>query len=371
MAARLVGGISRSLPSRKLLFYFLLASLGPVFVGCGAGNNHNAASANRTSALSPENSNGTTPGAPTTPEAAPQKAHAAPASQGAIAVAIKNVDFHIQDSIVLRIRDLRGELQRRAKAITPTFDDKQSFVLKIDSGVIGISADSLTSVMNDYVFAYDHAPLKDISIAMDGNRIKLKGIMHKVVPVHVEVVGSLAATPDGKIRLHPDKIKADGIPVKGFMRLFGVELDELVKARESRGIKVDDDDLIMDPELILPPPAIRGNVTAVQVAENELVQVFGAGNESSERDAASSTHGPSYMRYTGGTLRFGKLTMADADLEIVGQDSKGPFDFSLDHYSSQLIAGYSKTTPSLGLMVFMPNYNKVQQNSQKVSGKAN
>ena len=46
---------------------------------------------------------------------------------------MKNVDFHVDQSIVLHIRDLRGQLLRQKKAVPPTFDDKNSFILKIDS----------------------------------------------------------------------------------------------------------------------------------------------------------------------------------------------------------------------------------------------
>jgi hypothetical protein len=64
-----------------------------------------------------------------------------------------------------------------------------------------------------------------------------------------------------------------------------------------------------------------------------------------------------YIYYKGGVLRFGKLTMADADLEIVDQSPRTPFDFSLPDYSRQLVAGYSKNTPTHGLIVFMPDFS--------------
>jgi outer membrane protein OmpA-like peptidoglycan-associated protein len=74
------------------------------------------------------------------------------------------------------------------------------------------------------------------------------------------------------------------------------------------------------------------------------------------------------MYYRGGTLRFGKLTMNDADLKIIDADPKNPFDFSLDHYNAQLVAGTSKNTPNFGLVVYMPDYYKVHSGAQsKVS----
>jgi hypothetical protein len=48
--------------------------------------------------------------------------------------------------------------------------------------------------------------------------------------------------------------------------------------------------------------------------------------------------------------------MTDADLEIVDQSPLTPFDFSLPDYNRQLVAGYSKNTPTHGLIVFMPDF---------------
>jgi hypothetical protein len=61
------------------------------------------------------------------------------------------------------------------------------------------------------------------------------------------------------------------------------------------------------------------------------------------------------MYFRGGKLRFGKLTMTDTDLALIDEDPKDPFDFNLDRYNDQRVAGYSKNTPSHGLKTFMPD----------------
>jgi hypothetical protein len=66
------------------------------------------------------------------------------------------------------------------------------------------------------------------------------------------------------------------------------------------------------------------------------------------------------MAYRGAQLRFGKLTMSDTDLVLIDMDPQDPFDFFLEHYKKQLVAGYTKTTPDFGLRVFMRDFNKVQ-----------
>jgi hypothetical protein len=293
-----------------------------------------------------------------------EKALPAAPSKGATRVEMRNVDFHSEDTIVLRIRSLHGALLRRSKANPPAFDDKRSFIMRIDSGTIGIRADSLTNLMNNYVFAYPKAPLKKITISTKGNQIKMAAKMHKVIDVPVRIVGNLTPTPDGKIRLHPTSIKAAGIPVKGFLHLFGLDLSDVMKANEDRGVRIDDDDIIMDPERMMPPPLIRGRITAVRVEGDEVIQVFGSGKSSGGRADGKS---PNYMYYRGGTLRFGKLTMANADLRIVDADPKNAFDFSIDNYNRQLVAGHSKNTADFGLVVFMPDYYRVRGVAQNAN----
>src|SRR6185503_7231982 len=85
------------------------------------------------------------------PGAKPRRASG---SAGLTRVQMQNVDFHVDDNIVLRIRNLRGALLRKNKGTIPYFDDKQSFNFRIDSGTIGISTESLANLLNNYVFAY-------------------------------------------------------------------------------------------------------------------------------------------------------------------------------------------------------------------------
>lgn len=287
-------------------------------------------------------------------------------SKGLTREVMKNVDFHADDLVVYRIRTIRGSLLRRYKSTPPVFDDKRSFILKIDSAVIGVRMDILANLMNSYVFAYPGAPLKNFHFKIEGNQLKATGTVHKLLDLPFEITGNLSATPDGKIRIHPTSIKTGGLPVKGFMHVFGVELDEVIKAREARGLKVDDNDLILDPEHMTPPPKIRGKVTAVQIVGDEVILVFGGSKILSEAEIArlaNSRSGGNYLYYRGGMVRFGKLTMTNADLKIVDANPKDAFDFSIDHYNQQLVAGYSKITPRYGLVAHIPDYYKIHKTS--------
>lgn len=64
------------------------------------------------------------------------------------------------------------------------------------------------------------------------------------------------------------------------------------------------------------------------------------------------------MHCRGGTLRFGKLTMSDSDMELIDADPSDPFDFFPARYIEQLTARYSKNTSSGGLTVHMPDFDE-------------
>jgi hypothetical protein len=129
----------------------------------------------------------------------------------------------------------------------------------------------------------------------------------------------------------------------------------MINAKKIQGVSADKDDLILNPEEILPPPRIKGRVSAVRVQGNEIIQVFGSPQPS---NFAFKQPG-NYMAYRDGSLRFGKLTMDGTDLVLIDMDPGDSFDFYLDHYKEQLVAGYTKTTPQFGLLVYAGDYNKL------------
>jgi hypothetical protein len=171
---------------------------------------------------------------------------------------------------------------------------------------------------------------------------------------------SVSPTTDGRIRLHATSLKAIGIPVKGMLDLFGVELENLMKAPAGRGIQIEGDDILLSPADVLPPPATEGRVKDVRVAGDRLVMTMvGAGTPPRRPSTLPEPASRNYLYFYGGTVRFGKLTMDDADLQLVDADPGDPFDFFPARYARQLVAGYSRTTERGGLKVMMPDYGDI------------
>lgn len=293
---------------------------------------------------------------PVLPEqSATQPAEPPPApAAGDTRVEMVNVNIRLDPELIVRIRRLSGKLVPAKKGKTPTFDDKLSYIIAVDSAEIGVDTASMTHMMNTYVFGEADAPLKNLKLSIQGGQVKQEGIIRKGPGVRFETIGDMSATPEGKIRIHPTKVKAGRLPVKGLMKLFGLDMAKLINTRNTRGISVDDNDIILDPTAALPPPRMRGLVTSVRVEGDQIVQTFGTAKAGAGKPGKSN-----YMWYRGGVLGFGKLLMHDTDMRLVDADPSDPFDFSPDHYKDHLVAGYSKTTASGGLLVYMPDYDKI------------
>ena len=272
---------------------------------------------------------------------------------------MKNVKLHVGERVVLDVRHLRGTMISTS-AGPPVFDDGRSYTIRLQSAEMSMEMTSLQALLNDHVFAYEGSPLKDLTVTAEEGRIKLQGTLHKGIDVPFSTKTSVSATPEGLLQLHVDSMKAIGIPAKGLLGLFGLELDDVMKIKNRLGIEVRDNDIVIAAGQVLPPPRIDGALRRVTVEGTRLVQIFDSGR------AARALTPPSpgsrnYVYFGGGNIRFGKLTMHGADLQLIDMDPRDAFDFFPTHYHAQLVAGYSKNTPAKGLKTFMPDYDDLRR----------
>jgi hypothetical protein len=274
----------------------------------------------------------------------------------AVRVQMRNVMYHFRDDVAVHIRRLGGELAPSDDHLMPVFDDKESFTLHIAAAEVAIRADSLARILNDNVFSREDSPVKDVSITIDNDRLRIKGKLHGKGDLGFSAEGRLSATEDGKIRLHVEKIQALHLPLKGLMDLLGVDIADVIKNGKVAGLKPEKDDLILDLAQVMPPPRLWGKITQVRLEPDSIVPIFGDPLHY-PWEAISARN---YMAYHGNRLQFGKLIMNDTDLILIDSHPEDPFDFYLDHYKEQLTAGWVKTTPQFGLRVFMVDRNKLK-----------
>jgi hypothetical protein len=279
---------------------------------------------------------------------------AMPADSSAVAIEMRDVHLRVSDDIALDIRFLRGRLESRPPESLPVFDNGRSYDIILELGEISVDEPSVNALVKR-ALGRGHSSISDIRVTFDGGLVKQTGKLRQGVQVPFSIRSRLEATRDGRIRLSPVSVKAAGIPVSGIMKLFDVELEELLEVAPGFGVQADDNEVLLSPGRILPPPEIRGPLAAVAVRGKRLVQVFG----SASRVAAAMTerHAPGhYIQFRGNRIRFGRLTMSDTDMRLIDADPTDPFDFYPAQYVAQLVAGYSKNTPRGALRVYMPDY---------------
>jgi hypothetical protein len=256
------------------------------------------------------------------------------------------------------VRRLDGMMIATRANGTPIFDDQRSFSLRLDSAEIALAPESVSRLLNAYLESRN-ASLRNINISLENGKIKQRGTLRKAgVPLPFSIASDVSAD-QGRMKLQPTSIKVLGIPVGKFLEIVGLELADLISAQKTPALSATGNDLLLSAGDLLPAPHIAGQLSRVVLESNRIVQVFGpAGSQADDRRAPEAEG--NYMHYRGGTLQFGKLTMSDADLQLIDADPSDPFDFDPDRYIDQLVAGYSKNTRDGGLRVYMPDFDQVR-----------
>jgi hypothetical protein len=275
-------------------------------------------------------------------------------------VEMRNVRLHVADGVVLAVRTLDGEFVGAKAGVPPTFDDPRSYTLRIRSADLALDPASLTALLTKQAFGTPASPVHDVVVTIDQGALTVRGKLRKGVSVPFTMVADVSAASDGSMRLHARKLKAVGVPIKGLLDLVGVDVGDLLKAPPGSGLRAEGDDLLVDTLALLPPPRTEGRLQQVAIAGQQLtMRLTGAAAPPQRPATLPWPRGRNYLYFFGGSITFGKLTMADADLQLIDADPRDPFDFFPVRYEAQLIAGYSRNTPRHGLQVFMPDYARV------------
>lgn len=270
------------------------------------------------------------------------------AAAPAVGIEMRNVRLHVSSDAVMDVKWLKGSLVSPAGHI-PIFDDQNSYTMEIEDAELAVEPSSLTSLVN-HAFDYKGSALSDLRITIEDGHLVQRGTLKKGISVPFTITADVGATPDGHLAVHPIKVKTAGVPTTKMMSLFGVELDDILKSRPDRGINFKDNDLFLDATRLVPSPRTTGRLAKAFIRGNTLVQVFGKGAA-----AAARTSG-NYIWFRGASIRFGRLTMSNADLKLIDMDPHDPFDFYSARYNEQLVAGYSKNTPDHALRTYMSDF---------------
>lgn len=282
---------------------------------------------------------------------------------------MRNVDLHIDDKNSMHVRAIRGRVFVTTPGTVALLDDPKSFGIRTTSGTVALDGAAVTALLNEIAFNYPGVPLKHLTVRIENGQLIQKGILHKGVDIPFEMWSNPVLQPDGRLKLHPDKLTIFGVNGNTLMRALGLHLEKMMDLSGSRGASVKGDDIYLDPLKIIPPPVIDGRLSAVRIEGNELVQEFARTADDTvfgtfvKPDSGSKN----FVYFRGGQLRFGKLTMTDTDLLIHDADEADPFDLYFLKYNAQLTAGHTKNLPNFGLRTWMVDYGKLGAAAHQVA----
>ena len=254
------------------------------------------------------------------------------------------------------VRWLRGQMARARRDVNPSFDDPDSFFLEIKTGVLRANIGDISNYLNESGLV--NTPLKNVTLSGDGDQIKLTGTLHKIIPLPIELRGTISAASDNRIQVHVTKLDVLKIPLKGLLGGFRVTLSDLIHAKQIPGLEISGSDILFDTQKLLPPPHIRGRLTTVHVVNPDLEEIYG----DAQTDVARVEQWRNFLRLSDGTIDFGKLTMHHVDLMMIDISKDAWFDLDLAHYQAQLVNGYTRMTPQAGLQIFMPDFREIPTN---------
>lgn len=275
-------------------------------------------------------------------------------------IEIVGVDLHVLENAIVRVRRLQGTVVNARPGRAVALDDPSAFTIEVVRGEAWVSYADLSTVMNEYTFAFDGAPIKHLEMAREEDtedEIELKGRVERglLLPLSFEIEGRPEVAPDGRIRIRTTSIQAFDIPVRGLLHTLDLEPADILGNLEARGLTFDGDDMILDLSRALPPPRMRGPVSGIRVEEDGLLMTFGPARRSSRSSRSN------YLAFRGGIIRIGRMTQYDADLTIVDADPRDPFDFFSERMNSQLSAGYSKMSETGALTMYVPDFGDMRR----------
>ena len=291
---------------------------------------------------------------------APAAAAHAP-NRNATKIYAHNLRLHQGPKFAVYVRWLRGEMVRSKAKVDPSFDDPESFFMDLTNGVLRANLGDISNYLNT---AAPNTPLKNIVVTGNGSEIDIKGTLHKLVSLPVELKGIISAAPNSRVHMHVTKINVLKIPFKAMLGSFDVHVSDFFHSGQIPGIEVSGNDIFFDPQILLPPPHIRGSLTAVTVENPDLQAVYG----NVQQDLEKSEQWRNFLRLRDGALNFGRLTMNPVDLVMIDISQDAWFDLDLAQYQAQLVNGYTRMTPQAGLQIFMPDVSNLpRQANQDIS----
>lgn len=277
---------------------------------------------------------------------------------------LKNTRFRFKENISLDITRLTAELIPKGNSSIVNFDDVNSFLIKIANGEAYADASVLEVLFKDYVFKFDGSPLKLDKIEMlegSDNKIRMTGEMNLFIWLNFEMIGTLSLDKaSNNVVITAEDIRAV-VPTnsKPILGMIGLNLEKLLTIPEGRGIAVKKNQIFVSVFSIIPPPQMEGTIGEIAIKNKRMYLRLESPFEP-KFPPPPEPNVSNYLHVYRGEVKFGKLFMVDANMQMIDKDQKDPMDFYLEKYFVTLTSGGSAViNPDQSVKVYMPDYSDV------------
>lgn len=281
---------------------------------------------------------------------------------------LSNLHFRLTDEINMQVKELVGEAIPKGKVPVINFDDVNSFRIELLSGEAFVRTEVMEHIFNNYVFNYDGSPLKNQKMEFfdddeNGKKVKklrLSGDMKLVIWVGFEMVGKMYLDREKTLMvIEAERVKSLGNPyTKTLLDAVGLDMEKLLPVPSGRGLKMVGNKILVEPFKIFPPPQISGYISDMRVT-NEGLQLFFSSKTKVNFPPLPVRNVKNYLYLYQGDVKFGKLMMVDARLQMVDMSQQNDFDFYLKKYQLPLAVGYSKIMGDGSVVAHIPDYRDV------------
>ncbi|MEB3297915.1 MAG: hypothetical protein VKO21_00325 [Candidatus Sericytochromatia bacterium] len=266
----------------------------------------------------------------------------------------QNVAYRIDEAVVVDMASMDADLvpYDLNKPLMPS--NIRDYLVKVHLAEFSMTDEALAALMNRHVFNFPGSPISDIRISCINGRLRQTAKLRKFgLTITTELEGNLTPNGKGQLVLRPDRIKSNGIPVKGVLDLFGVEVAEMLKAREDKGVRIDGNDIILFPDRMIPPPAMRGHCIGATIQQGRVTMRFDDGVRR-ERPALPEPARNWILMWGGNVLTNNNLVF-DARIQLIDDTPENPMFYYQPLYLQQLETGLTVSTPRGEMITYLPD----------------
>jgi len=278
-------------------------------------------------------------------------------NSSAVSLYAKNTNFDVVDRIGFQIEELAATLEPKNIDEPVSFDDVESFTIRIHHGKVTVSPEALSELFNKHILDYWPRPLDELTITTEDDYLNVEGDLRlwswfPGIWLPAKLGGTITLSEDNQMVYNIDKVSVLGIPLGGLLKMLHVKLTWLLSV-EREGAQLGPYELVLDHRAVFPPPTLAGDLSKVKVSPAGLHLDF-ADNTSATFNKAPVDK-DSHIWIQSGDARLYGIVATNAQVAIVSESDTEPLRFNLYNYRKQVASGSIKMPVDGTLIVTIPN----------------